>query len=285
MTQQVIKTWNLVVDVERCENCNNCFLADKDEYCGNSFPGYSEEQPRHGHRWINILRRERGEGSLMDAAFLPTMCNQCKDAPCVKAATQGEIYQREDGIVIIDPIKAKGQKRLVKTCPYGHIWWNDEKELPQKWFFDAHLLDNGWKEPRCVQSCGTKALSSIKISDEEMLKKAQQEGLENLEPEHGTSPRIWYKNLHRFNCEFIAGSVVAESNGSVDCAENVEVDLVKDGTTIASATTDYFGDFKFDKLETDSGDYVLNLKKDGTTQKVSVTLNDSVNLGPIMLSA
>ena len=35
------KKWNMVIDVARCIDCNNCFLADKDEFTGNDFPPYS----------------------------------------------------------------------------------------------------------------------------------------------------------------------------------------------------------------------------------------------------
>ncbi|CAM2857432.1 4Fe-4S dicluster domain-containing protein [Vibrio rarus] len=277
--------WNLIVDVERCENCNNCFLADKDEYCGNDFPGYTAEQPRHGHRWIDIKRRERGSGSLIDVAYMPTMCNQCQDPTCVKMAQNGEIYQREDGIVIIDPIKAKGAKRLVKSCPYGHIWWNEELELPQKWFFDAHLLDSGWKEPRCVQSCATGALTSIKIDDDKMADKAKQENLEVLEPEHNTKPRIWYKNLYRFNSEHIAGSVVVNTNGIVDCAEGATVTLYCDGTKVAEQTTDFFGDFKFDELAANSGSYQLEITFNEHAYKHTLELTQSINLGALLVNA
>jgi len=31
--------WNMIVDVEKCENCANCFLVTKDEHVGNDFPG------------------------------------------------------------------------------------------------------------------------------------------------------------------------------------------------------------------------------------------------------
>lgn len=281
---EVIAKWNLIIDVDRCENCNNCFMADKDEYCGNAFPGYTEEQPRHGHRWIDIKRRERGSGSLVDVAYAPTMCNQCADAPCVKAAKNGEIYQRDDGIVIIDPVKAKGQKRLVKTCPHGHIWWNEELELPQKWFFDAHLIDAGWKEPRCVQSCGTGAMQSLKISDEEMQKKVADEGLEVMDPEHGTMPRVWYKNLYRFNKEHIAGSVVAVADGVTDCVDAAEVTLKQNDKVIETLKTDYFGDFKFDSLEPDSGEYTLSIKAEQLGYEATIDLRESINLGVLTLS-
>jgi Fe-S-cluster-containing dehydrogenase component len=67
--------------------------------------------------------------------------------------------KRADGIVLIDPEKSVGQRSLVAACPYGAIWWNAEKNLPQKCTLCAHLLDTGWKAPRCVQACPTGALS------------------------------------------------------------------------------------------------------------------------------
>ena len=98
-----MKKWHMIIDVEKCEDCNNCFLACKDEYVDNDWPGYSASQPRHGHRWMNIMRKERGQYPIIDVAYLPVPCMHCDNAPCVKAAKDGAIYQRADGIVIIDP--------------------------------------------------------------------------------------------------------------------------------------------------------------------------------------
>ena len=50
--------------------------------------------------------------------------------------------------MIIDPIKAKGQKEIVDACPYEAVIWNEESQLPQTWIFDAHLLDAGFQKPR-----------------------------------------------------------------------------------------------------------------------------------------
>ena len=130
--------WNMIVDVARCENCHNCTLSCKDEHEDNNFPGYAAPAPRHGDAWIKITRRVRGEGHLTDAAYLPTMCNHCDDAPCLKAdAGRGAVKKRADGIVIIEPEKAKGRRDLVDSCPYGAISWNEEFEVPQIWIFDA----------------------------------------------------------------------------------------------------------------------------------------------------
>ena len=154
--------WNLIVDVARCENCHNCTLAAKDEHVGNDFPGYAAPQTVHGEGWIKIQRKVRGATSMVDVAYLPTMCNHCDNAPCLRAGGDGAIHKRKDGIVIIDPEKAKGRRDLVDACPYGAIAWNEEAQLPQIWIFDAHLLDQGWKEPRCAQVCPTGAMEAFK---------------------------------------------------------------------------------------------------------------------------
>ena len=59
-----MKKWNLIIDLERCNGCFNCFISCKDEHVGNSHPGYAAPQPLHGHRWIDIRTHERGQGIL-----------------------------------------------------------------------------------------------------------------------------------------------------------------------------------------------------------------------------
>ena len=66
---------------------------------------------------------------------------------------------REDGIVIIDPEKSKGQKQIVDSCPYGAISWNEGKQIPQAWPFDAHLLDEGWTRTRRCSGFGPTRVS------------------------------------------------------------------------------------------------------------------------------
>ena len=77
-----------------------------------------------------------------------------------------------------------------------------------------------------------------------------------MKPELGTKPRVYYKNLWRYSTCFIAGSVSAKTKGVVDCVEGATVRLLKDGAVVAEATTDNYGDFKFDRLDENSGDYI-----------------------------
>lgn len=278
-----MKKWNMIIDVAECTNCNLCTLAAMDEYVGNEFSGYSAPMPRHGHRWIDILQKERGQAPTIDIAYVPTMCNHCDNAPCV-AKGAGAVKKRDDGIVLIDPVKATGRKDLVEACPYGHIWWNEELRIPQTWTFDAHLIDQGWRQTRGQQSCPTGAMRSICAEDDAMEKIAIEQKLETLKPELGTKPRIYYKNLWRYSTCFIGGSVSEEGNGAVDCVNGAGVRLLKDGATIAESATDNYGDFKFDGLGENSGEYLIEILASGRVSRtVTATLGASVNLGEIRL--
>jgi Fe-S-cluster-containing dehydrogenase component len=275
--------WNMIIDVAECTNCNLCTLATMDEYVGNEWPGTSAPMPRHGHRWIDILQKERGQAPMIDVAFVPTTCNHCDDPPCAKAARDGAVVKREDGIVVIDPVKAKGQRQLVEACPYGHIWWNEELGLPQAWPFDAHLIDQGWDKTRGAQSCPTGAMRVLKIDDKAMARIARDEGLEVMHPELKTQPRIYYKNLWRYTTCFIGGSVSEEKDGIVDCVEGASIRLTKDGKEVASAKTDNYGDFKLDRLPGGSGDYTLDVEHAGRRKTIDVRLGQSASLGEIRL--
>jgi Fe-S-cluster-containing dehydrogenase component len=278
-----MKKWHLVIDVERCEDCNNCFLACKDEHVGNEWPGYACAQPAHGQRWMNIMRKERGVFPLIDVAYLPTPCMHCDNAPCV-AASGGTCYKRPDGIVIIDPDKAKGVKNLVDACPYSAIWWHEEEGVPQKCTLCAHLLDGGWTKPRCVQACPTGALRAEYLDDAEWDKVMATEGLAALNPEYGTRPGVFYKNLYRYDKCFIAGSLAVAGEGTLDCAAGVRVMLLKGGEAVASTETDAFGDFKFDRLLANGGEYTLAIDAGGGRKRtLAVELRASTNVGVIVL--
>jgi nitrate reductase beta subunit len=220
---------------------------------------------------------------MIDIAYVPTTCNHCDNAPCI-AKGGDAVKKREDGIVLIDPQKAKGRKDIVESCPYGHIWWNEELQLPQSWPFDAHLIDQGWTQTRGQQSCPTGAMRSIKVEDEEMARMAREQGLEVIEPQLGTRPRVYYRNLWRYAKCFIGGTLSVEKNGVLDCVEGASVRLVKDGRTVAETTSDNYGDFKFDRLDENSGSYIVEVSAAGRAPKtVEARLGASINLGEIRL--
>jgi Fe-S-cluster-containing dehydrogenase component len=275
--------WNLIIDVAKCHDCNNCFLSCKDEFCENDFMPYSVAQPWHGHRWIDILRKERGQYPLIDVVYLPVPCMQCDDAPCVTGTEDKAVYKRDDGIVVIDPEKAKGRKDILDSCPYGAIWWNEEHAVAQKCTFCVHLLDDGWEQPRCVQACPTGAMRFIRAGDEEMKALVEEEKLEAYQPQYGTSPRVHYKNLYRFTKCLITGNVALKDVD--ECAEGARVTLRDaSGQILATAAANNYGDFRFDDLEENSGQYGLEVEYEGyQKQGLTVDLKESVNVGTVFL--
>lgn len=275
----------MVMDVEKCENCNNCFLSCKDEHCGNTWPGYSVSQPLHGHRWMNIMRKERGQFPFIDVAYLAKPCLHCEDPPCMKEANEGEIVKRPDGIVIIDPEKAKGNKELIKACPHGAIWWNEEKETPQKCTLCAHLLDEGWKAPRCAQACPTKALTFYNMEEKEFEKFSEEENLSGLHVKGGAENHgVRYKNLHRFNSCFISGSVATGKESVSECVEGATAILMRGEEWIEHVSTDAFGDFRFDNLTPESGAYQVRIDLERQPcYETTVELGESRNIGIIWI--
>ena len=276
-----MKKWNLVIDVDRCMDCNDCFMACKDEFTGNDFPPLSAAQPWSGHRWMNIERKERGQYPLVQVAYRPTPCMHCDDAPCIKDSPEGTVYKRDDGLVIIDPVKAKGHPEIVKTCPYEVIYWNEELQVAQKCSGCAHLMDEGWKDTRCSQICPTEAIRLVQADDDEMAEIVQAEGLEVLQPELGARPRVYYKNLHLWTKAFVAGRVVL---GDVDeCAEGATVTVAHEGRVVGEATTSNYGDYYVDHLEPGSG-YTVTVEAEGYVPfSRTVHLDQSLNIGTAVL--
>ena len=124
-----------------------------------------------------------------------------------------------DGIVIIDPQKAKGQKAIVNSCPYRMVYWNAELELPQKCTLCAHHLDKGEKTPRCVEACPTGALVFGDLDDptSEIAQLTASLDVEVYHPEYDTAPLVKYVGLPK---RFIVGEVVVRDDQG-ECAEGV----------------------------------------------------------------
>ena len=188
----------------------------------------------------------RGSVPKVKMHYIPVLCQHCDDAACMKAFPE-VIYKREDGMVVIDPEKAKGIKGIEASCPWGVIYFNEEQDLAQKCTGCAHLLDRGWKEPRCADACPTGA---IKFAEEEDLKE-DLKGAVLLKPELGGSPRVYYKNIPK---TFIGGTVYDPSVNEI--VEGATVTLSGDAS--ATTQTNGWGDFYFEGLK--EGTYKVEIK-------------------------
>jgi len=282
--------YGIAVNVERCTGCYNCFVSCKDEFAGNDYLPLSAAQPDAGPGWIRVEEVEHGTGSKVKVAYVPILCQQCADAPCIRPEFGDAVYRRADGIVMIDPVKARGKKEIVDSCPYGAISWNEASGLAQKCTMCAHMIDRGEKTTRCVESCPTQALVFGDLDDPQSpISKmfADKAGkVESYKPELGTRPVMKYVSLPK---PFIAGEVLlADKQG--ECARGVKVTLKAISANgadnkILATETDFLGDFEFRGLATNA-EYLLRAEYHGYVAKeVTVKTDASVNLGELVLTA
>lgn len=271
--------YGMLIDCGKCIGCYNCFLTCQDEFCGNTYEGYSVAAPLSGHNWMRVMDKERGQFPKVKVTYTPKTCMHCENAPCIAAAQNNAVFRRPDGIVVIDP-QGEGQKQLITACPYRVIEWNEQEQIPQKCNMCAHLLDNGEKEPRCVESCPTNAIVFGDLNDPQsdislMLK---QKSWEHLSPEFNLKEKVLYSGLPK---RFISGTVVYEDKQ--ECVENIQVEL-QDGTTKIASVTNGFGDFEFDGLELNKA-YKIVISQSGYQEKVlEINTSKDIHIGDIYLT-
>lgn len=256
-----------IFDASKCNGCHNCQIACKDEHCGNEWLPYALSQPDTGHFWMKVDCKEHGQTPKVKLKYRVVMCNHCNEAPCAKAFPDC-IYQRDDGLVIIDPIKAKGKRGVAESCPYDRIYWNDDEQVAQKCTGCAHLVDEGGV-PHCVDLCATGAL---RFGDEEDF---AEEIANSVVLTDGPS-RVYYLNLPKF---FAAGEVWDPCDNEI--IEGAEVKLKGEGVDRVE-TTDGFGDFWFKGLG--PGNYELQITHPNyMMQTKEFYLDKSLNLGDFPL--
>lgn len=264
-----------VFDVSKCSGCRNCQIACKDEHVNNDWSPYAKPQPDIGQFWNRIEEKVRGQVPKVKVAYTLRICQHCDDAPCMKAAPDA-VYKRDDGLVIIDPEKAKGCEKLVNACPYGAIFWNKELEVPQKCTGCAHLVDAG-RVPHCVDVC---AHGAIRFGDEEEFA-AEIAQAQPLDPERGDSdrPRVYYLNMPK---RFLAGIVIDPEEDEVIVGAKVTAENVDTGEVLVTQS-DEFGDFWFHQVG--AAKWRVYVEADGYMTRVfdETTLEEDRNTGPLEL--
>ena len=223
------------IDVAKCSGCYNCQLACKDEHCDNEWLPYAKKQPITGQFWTKVTEHVEGSIPKVKIHYIPEICGHCENPACLSACKSNAIYKRDDGLVIIDPIKCTGCKACESACPYGSIYFNSELNIAQKCTGCAHLIDEG-KAPRCVSVCPTEAFI---YEDEEKIKD-KLEGAICLKPESGCAPKVYYKNIPG---KFIAGLIYDVAEEEVIKNAKCILSSKSDFSISYETTTDAFGDF------------------------------------------
>ena len=224
-----------LIDLDRCNGCYCCQLACKDEHCGNDWSPIALPQPMSGQFWCRIDEEERGRVPVVRVTYTPTFCGNCDDCPLIEAAPDC-VSRNEFGFVVIDPGAARGRSDLADLCPHGFVFWNEEQNVTQKCTGCAHLLQNGWSEPRCVDACSTGALRFV---DEDEC--ADETACASRVP----GSHVYYLNAPK---RWIAGTVADRGINEVIIGADVTISD-EFGNEVASIKTDWCGDFRYCECE------------------------------------
>jgi molybdopterin-containing oxidoreductase family iron-sulfur binding subunit len=198
----------MVFDLKTCIGCNACVVACKQE---NSLPD--------GVFFTRTLTHDYGEYPNNKRVYIPTMCNQCEEAPCEKVCPSGATYTRDDGIVMVDGEKCIGCSTCAVACPYDHRTMLDDAMFSDGLFGEGELTpfeEDGYKrwvsgtsikcdfcsqrvdadlDPACVVTCPTDArifgdLDDAQSAPNQLLEK-RGGGRQPL-AEMGTKPKVYY---------------------------------------------------------------------------------------------
>ena len=132
----------IVVDLDRCIGCHGCEIACK-----------NENNVELGSVCNKVVQRgPYGEYPHLEQYFLPVMCQQCADAPCVQVCPAGASYRDENGVVLIDKEKCIGCKYCMMACPYDVRSWSPTEHVVEKCTLCGHLTAAG-EQPKCVAAC------------------------------------------------------------------------------------------------------------------------------------
>ena len=117
----------MVIDLHRCTGCGSCMIACKNEnnVQGNVF-------------WASRISKTEGKFPNVRYEYIPTLCNHCENAPCVKGCPTGAMHKSDGNITMHDPAMCIGCRYCIINCPYGvihfnagktHEFWRDDKPL------------------------------------------------------------------------------------------------------------------------------------------------------------
>ena len=273
--------YGFVFNVERCNGCHACFLACKDEFTGNCHcPTCAATTNCENLKRIKEV--QYGSDDKVKVDYMHYMCQQCANPSCMKKFPN-EIYKREDGIVIIDPEKAKGKKEIVDSCPYNAIVWNEAAQLPQKCTMCAHMLDAGETVTRCSECCPNEALLFGDLDDPNsaIAKYVAEHAdeLEKLHPEFGTEPTHYYRHIPK---PFICGEVVDAATD--ECVKGAKVTATCCCCDkVMETETDFFGDFEFRGLPSNKK-FTIKVEAEGyKAYEATVKTAGSVNMKEIFI--
>jgi tetrathionate reductase subunit B len=214
--------WAFLVDTYKCVGCGLCVKACKNEneipYDANVTRTWVEryvltkdgrifaDTPKGARDGFLTSKIDLGGGRFQDikkediekAFFVPKLCNQCENPPCVQVCPVGATYQAADGVVLIDRKWCIGCGYCIMACPYGVRFFHPVHNVAEKCTFCYHRITKGMKTA-CVSACpfGARMIGNIKDPNDSVSRIIRTERVSVLKDEYGTRPQVYYRGISR----------------------------------------------------------------------------------------
>jgi anaerobic dimethyl sulfoxide reductase subunit B (iron-sulfur subunit) len=150
----VVRQYAFVVNSDACSGCKTCQVACKDKH---DIPV--------GIQWRRVYEVTAGSWQKKEGAWISTVaaynlsiaCNHCLVPVCLPPCTSHAVWQRDDGIVLIDETRCNQCRKCEHACPYDAIRFDAVTNTLTKCHFCFDYLDRGLP-PACVTACPNRAL-------------------------------------------------------------------------------------------------------------------------------
>ncbi len=207
--------WGFIVDTYKCVGCGFCVKACKLE---NEVPYEAPvtrtwverylilkdgrmvaDTPlggRDGFTSLEIQEEVVKPEDVAKAFFVPKLCNQCENPPCVQVCPVGATYQTADGVVLVDRTWCIGCGYCIMACPYGVRFFHPVYKVAEKCTFCYHRINKGMKTA-CVGACpfGARQIGNLKDPNDPVTKTIMTQRVAVLKDEYGTKPQVYYIGL------------------------------------------------------------------------------------------
>jgi Fe-S-cluster-containing dehydrogenase component len=212
--------WVFLVDTYKCVGCGLCVRACKLEneipYDANVTRTWVEryvltkdgrllaDTPKGARDGYTTTRIDMGLGKYQDikrnniekAYFVPKLCNQCENPPCVQVCPVGATYATKDGVVLVDRKWCIGCGYCIMACPYGVRFFHPVYNTAEKCNFCFHRITKGMNAA-CVDACpfGARKIGNIKDPNDPVTTIIRTQRVGVLKSEYGTKPQVYYLGL------------------------------------------------------------------------------------------
>jgi tetrathionate reductase subunit B len=179
--------YSMVIRQDRCIDCERCMEA-----CVST-----NHVPEYGWR-TRILQKEAPKAVGQKREFIPILCNQCNNPPCVRTCpTKATFKNQTNGIVMMNDKKCIGCKSCMIACPYDARYFNEEKGAIDKCdFCFATWLSKGKKTTACADICPADVRIFGDLSDPEsrvyQMVHQLQKPVWVIREEAGAKPNVFY---------------------------------------------------------------------------------------------